>query len=749
MIDGASERDVLPEAPGPARTLRVPTYVRDICGRVGTNLVITWEAYAIVLIAAFLRLWHIEVTDFDYDQANIYRMAYGALHHGWLVATANGASIPILNPPVIIYLLMLPAVLSANPVWAAVMVAVSAVAAVLLTYIFVRGYFGRLAGTFAALIFATAGRAVFYSRFSWQQNFIPLFLLLFLFALFAGVVERRKGWLFPAILLLGLLYQLHATASLLIGPLLVALCLSPGTVRWRDLIYGLLSLVVLYSPYLLWEFAVHFADVQVLLAQSKLPSHIDGSAFGYYLFYLSPYATPFTNGEPFTNTRSVLYSLYPLLFWLRPLLTVLIIAAAVVASVQVVWTPRGRRSEQETRQVSTVPGIWLYGWWRQLRATPYRCALLVLLAWQVIPLLALSRHSVPIYPHYLIVLMPGQYILIGILLAQIVGWLRGAIFWQERVHQNNEQEVQGQRRSARYGRLRSGIVFVMYALIACVMLAQFVGSAGNVLDYARGNYVDTGLSRPYYNDLHSLQNALKSADELAVGRHMRRVYIVTDFANQTALTYLAGQMRTPTTLFNGARCVVLPDPTSGPVVVLLGPRSTLGGALMTRFAHAELIGKPQRLGGPPFQLYVVNVDVRQASSNQQFQNYLSALDGHVQRLVVGGTPWLVTKWGMLHAVQQDFRVTYGYRMMASGSSGVSENSQCVFSDIHAGDQLLVAFPASHRVTPGELFVQAQYYTIKPRYLVKGGLTFESDAFFPPDWTRLETNDGKQRIGLVL
>jgi len=400
----------------------------------------TWEVYAIVLIAAFLRLFHIEVTDFDYDQANIFRMAYGALHHGWLVATANGASIPILNPPAIIYLLMLPAALSANPLWAAVMVAVSAVAAVLLTYIFVRRYFGRLAGTFASLLFATAGRAVFYSRFSWQQNFIPFFLMLFLFALFAGVVERRKGWLFPAILLLGLLYQLHATTSLLVAPLLVALCLSPDTVRWRDLVYSILSLLVLYFPYLLWEFSVHFADVQVLVAQSRLPSHIDGSAFNYYLYYFSPYATPFTYGEPFTNTRSVLYAFYPLLSWLRPLLTMLIIVAAVTASVQVFWAPRSFWSEQALSAGSATIGKRLYTWWQQLRETPYRCALLILLTWQVIPLLSLSRHSVPIYPHYLIVLMPGQYMLIGILLAQTVEWLRGAFPRREAVRQRGEQE---------------------------------------------------------------------------------------------------------------------------------------------------------------------------------------------------------------------------------------------------------------------------------------------------------------------
>jgi len=274
-----------------------------------------------------------------------------------------------------------------------------------------------------------------------------------------------------------------------------------------------------------------------------------------------------------------------------------------------------------------------------------------------------------------------------------------------------------------------------------------VGSTGNVLDYARGNYADTGLSRPYYNDLHSLQNALKSADELAMQRHMHSVYVVTDFANQTALTYLAGQMRTPTTLFDGTRCVVLPDPTRGSAVVLLGPRSSLAGALLTGFAHSELVGQPQRLGGPSFQLYVVNTNVQQATI-QAFQNHLSLLDSHAQYMIAQSSSWLVTRWSMQHAVQADFRVTYGYKMTVGDSGGVNESSQCAVSALHAGDQLLVVFPGIHIASNSGLTLRAQYYTIKPRYLVKGGVTFESDAFFSPAWTRLETSDGKQSIRLA-
>src|SRR6266516_4100464 len=172
----------------------------------------TWEIYPIVLLAAFLRFYQINTTEFDEDQAMVFRMAHDAIYHELIPATSNIASIRIVNPPAVIYLFMLPAAFSANPIWGVLFVGVFNVIAVLLTYIFVRRYYGRLAAIIASLLYATALNTLFY--------------ILFIFALFWGVVDRRKGWLFPALLLLGILVQLHETTIILAVLLLVALLLA-------------------------------------------------------------------------------------------------------------------------------------------------------------------------------------------------------------------------------------------------------------------------------------------------------------------------------------------------------------------------------------------------------------------------------------------------------------------------------------------------------------------------------------------
>jgi 4-amino-4-deoxy-L-arabinose transferase-like glycosyltransferase len=719
-------RVVLPKKPA-AQTGDEKPFSRD--GFHLPSWLFSWEVYLIVLIAAGLRLYHIDFTEFDGDQANIFRMAYGALHNGMLVATANGASIRILNPPAVIYLLMIPAAISSNPLGAAIFQALLSVAAVLLTYVFTRRYYGRLAATVAALTFAASARAVFYSRFIWNQNFIPFFLLLLLFALFSGVVERRKGWLFPALFLVGLLVQLHATGAMLLAPLLVALLLVPGTLRWRDLALGALSLLVIYAPYLLWELTSHFSDLQILLNDSKLPTQFDTQALTYYQWSLSPYATLMGNGEPFSNTHSVLYHVYHRLLWLQPLLTMLSLAGAIMALLQVCW-PRPSLT-QEKRSGNVLWKSWhaLRLWGSDLQSNPGRCGLLILLIWQIVPLLLLFRHTLPIYPHYLIIFMPGQYIFIGLFVAEAVKWCRSWRGWR--------------------GILRVALCTVT-VLIVC---AQTIGATGMVLDTIRGNYNDRALSSPYYNDLSSLQHALNEADQVAQLHHVQRIYIAADTANVMALTFLAGQIQTPVTIFNGAHCAVLPDPANGPAVLLVGPRSPFVSTLVSHFAQTTLVDQPHRNGGPPFQLYLVNTPTGPSIAHRTFQDYLEALTAQATPLSFQNALWSVTRWRMLHSVQSDFRVTYGYKMTATfadkgGTNNSNAGNQCAFSSIYTGDQLLMAFPQT-RANATSLTIRAQFYTISPGNFSYGPLTFETDQFLPIQWTTLRTANESDNLSFAL
>ena len=682
-----------------------------------------WEIYPILGIAAFLRFYQLTTTEFDADQALIFQMSRDAINHGLIPATGIIASIRIVNPPAVVYLFMIPAAISSNPIWGAIFVGLLNIIGVLLTYIFVRRYYGRIASIIASLLYATAAEPLHFNRFIWQLNIIAPFVVLFIFALFWGVVDRRKGWLFPALVLLGILIQLHITIVILSSLVLVALVLSPGTVRLRDLALGLIFLLLLFSTYLLWEFTIKFYDLNILLQISKLHSDFDLTALNYYGFFLNPYVN-----IP-TNTHSLEYILVPLLKWLSPTMAIFIVCGLALITIGVISSPqlwkRDNSVDEEIRtsrhsvgrSLETVRTLWT-----DFRATPQRCGYFLLFCWQIVPVIILSRHSVPVFPYYLLMVLPGPFIIIGILLSTLAYWF----------------QLQGEMwRIVHYG---------VYVCTCLIIVAQLSGSTAVLIDEASGNNLH-GYS---YNTLSSLEDALNQADQLVSLHHLNHVYIATDQYTQNAFYYLAEQTPIPTTLFDASRCLVLPSATAGPTALLIGPSDTLSMVLLSHFARATLISRPERLGGVSFQLYIVEPIAvsKLAPSHEAFEHHLQLLESQVQQFRFQNSSWLTTRWSYTRSAAPGYRTTYTYNMMAQFEGKPGITSQCTSTSIRVGDQLIVTFPLwKNSSIPSSLTITAKSFTTMPLDLSYGSLHFENIRDQNTQPLILQTTEGKSSISL--
>ena len=680
----------------------------------------SWEAYLIIIVAGILRLYMLNTTEFDDDQAAIYNMARNAATHGYLVATSNVASVHIYNPPVTIYFYMLAALFSSNPMWGAVVNGLLMTISVLLTYIFVRRAYGRFTGTIAALLYATASLAVSYSRYMWNQNLLPIVVVIFMMALFWGVVDRRKGWVALAIPLLGLLVQLHATGVLLAAPFAVALVLSPRTIRIRDILIGLLALLIIYAPYLVWEYSVKFADIHILLNSMHHKAIIDDKAWNFYITFLSPYPFNYNAYSP-TSKLTLLSRVYPSISFLQPTLLILLIFSAIVALMMVLYPSGPWPTDRHWLSIPILGRI--MGYWTQFRNNPYRCGLLLLLIWQVVPLLYLSRHSLAIYAHYFIVFMPGQFILIAFLFGRLFKWFDTHGKW----------EVFPQ--TIRY--LTLGVALIL-------ILAQFAGTSANVLDYVHGRYSEGAVGNNLYNSLQPLQNAVNQADELAQSRHLSRVYISTNWPTQASLRYLSAQMHTPSTVFEDTPCLVLPNPADGPAVMLIGPYSPLTNALLAGYANATLVSEPPRNGSTPFKLYIVNASPQQPAAGSSFGSDLQQLTTPAQAFRYNGINYLVTHWSMLRSADAGYDKVYGYNFIESAKPKQDTSTLCALTSMRAGDQLLVASrQPGNKPLPGTSMVsmRVQSYTESPYYLKDGPLTFETYRVDTSPWTLIRTLQG--------
>ncbi|EFH90655.1 ArnT family glycosyltransferase [Ktedonobacter racemifer] len=701
------------------------------------RLLLSWEIYLILFITAFLRLFNIDKVIFNDDEAGVFRMAHDAIANGWLPLTSNRASLGNLNPPFVIYLFMLPASLSADPLWGQVMVALFNTAAVLLTYFFVRRYYGRLAGTIAALLYATSVWAWTYSRNIWPQNFLPFFIMLFMFTLFRGVVERRKGWFFWAIVLIGILYQFHGSTLYLLAPLTAAVLFAFKTIRWRDIGLAAIVLLLLFAPYIVWEYHTNFADVTMILhATTGQQATIDTEALRFYLSFIrpmlaNPYLDPIArirdNHLLLPNAQSILATtpLRHLYLFLRAefyVAILLLLGGLLIAAMQILSF---RRSAPEAEPKKGI----LARWWSEFWASPYKQGLVLLLLWQVAPLLFLTRHSIVLFAHYFIFFVPGQFIFMALCTTQIIAFV--------------QKYRPGWGRLARYG---------MGALAALVILAQLIGSSSTLFDLTMGNFNDHSVFPPY-NDLHSEQNALQEADRVAQQRHINRIYVTTiKFHTAQALEDLSGQVKTPVALINIDDCFMLPSPEAGPVVFLVTPNDWVTNTILNQYTNATLVSTPPHLGGDPYDIYVLTTKPAPAPVPHAFTQGLQLISPTAQLLQnsTAGRQLLTTRWSIPSTNKPAPRTHYGFnfRTHANEVYTTDDNINCLPTATWAGDQLFVFHKSQQgNPFPSQISLQVSTYLSQPQALSAGPLTMFTYYEVENSLQTLLTADGKNSITL--
>src|SRR5207237_6207503 len=113
------------------------------------------------------------------------------------------------------------------------------------------------------------------------------------------------------------------------------------------------------------------------------------------------------------------------------------------------------------------------GWWANFNANPSLGGFVLLLTWQILPVLLLLRVTIILQLHYFIFLMPGPYILIGLFIAKFVELFR------------------------RYMPGWRLLCYAVYGLVVIVFVGLLIGVVASVL-YFRWVNLDDGLFFFYY-----------------------------------------------------------------------------------------------------------------------------------------------------------------------------------------------------------------------------------------------------------
>lgn len=223
-----------------------------------------WEWIAIIfilVIAAWLRLAHFDLLEFQRDEAAAVKLALDFLQ-GKIPGAGLVSSVGVSNPPLFIYLITPIFALSANPAIVSGGIALLGIVAVAVCWHVGRTYYGAVAGLVAAAMFAASPWAVLYSRKIWAQDFLPIFATLTIWAVHALCLGKRKRAIFWVMFLPLATAQIHFSGLALAATVgAIVLWLRPP-LDWRYGAAGALAAAVLLLPYLKFQQDTGWAEVR-------------------------------------------------------------------------------------------------------------------------------------------------------------------------------------------------------------------------------------------------------------------------------------------------------------------------------------------------------------------------------------------------------------------------------------------------------------------------------------------------------
>ena len=181
-----------------------------------TKLKLILIGTTILLLAAWLRLNDIGADPFMADQERIGVLASNFARDGdWQILGTRMSVGSLKHSPFTIYLYALPYSLDDNPRIARIFTALVNLVAVALVQLIGRRYFSPITGLLGAFFLAINPMTVHHSRFIWNPNLAPPFVMLFLFTILQGFYREKPSARLSHLPMLSLAGQCHPTLFIL------------------------------------------------------------------------------------------------------------------------------------------------------------------------------------------------------------------------------------------------------------------------------------------------------------------------------------------------------------------------------------------------------------------------------------------------------------------------------------------------------------------------------------------------------
>ncbi len=229
----------------------------------------------LLVASAFLRLYKVrEYITFLGDEGRDVLVVYNILH-GHLTLLGPTASVGGFFMGPIYYYFMTPFLwlFHNDPVGPAIMVGIFGTITVWLIYKIGAEFFGKLAGFFAASLYAVSPLVLSYSRSSWNPNLMPFFSLLSIYVLYKAITKQNILLFFVFGILFGVLIQLHYIVLFLAVAVITYTVVTWALKRKEEkkinaikaLTVAFIGFLLGWSPFLAFELRHGFANLQSIV----------------------------------------------------------------------------------------------------------------------------------------------------------------------------------------------------------------------------------------------------------------------------------------------------------------------------------------------------------------------------------------------------------------------------------------------------------------------------------------------------
>ncbi len=198
---------------------------------------------------------------------------------GDIPLASNKSSVGFMNPPMIEYLYAATLRLWPDILSVAVMTMISGMLALAAAAWSAYKLFGKRAAFWAMLILAVNPWSVYYSQLIWNQTMVPVFSALTLASLTLYLTIRpRPIYLILTFVWAACMTQVHPGSAVQLLTVGLVLLVFRRRVRLWPLVVGVITLVLLYIPYLLYESGVGWGDVKAILEIGRQPASFSAAA---------------------------------------------------------------------------------------------------------------------------------------------------------------------------------------------------------------------------------------------------------------------------------------------------------------------------------------------------------------------------------------------------------------------------------------------------------------------------------------